>query len=243
MNDIKTVEINKRYISYIRPEEASDICILISGEGNKEENEAYTAEIYKFLKPLVKKELIPSFSLFSVTTDAWDRDYSPWEADLGERHFEGGLDAFLNELKAVIIPELKELTGAEFIREKTYFTGYSLAGLAALYGIIKTDIFDKGACVSGSLWYEGFIDYLREHIKAFNSNNEIYISLGKKEIKSRSPLLSKNGEYCEEAVNLLGNHANRTTFVWNNGNHFYEVPQRVARAILWMLNTEVQPGF
>ena len=45
---------------------------------------------------------------------------------------------------------------------KCYISGYSLAGLFSLYAMHELDL-DGAISVSGSLWKEGWLDYLKEH--------------------------------------------------------------------------------
>ena len=65
---------------------------------------------------------------------------------------------------------------------KCYISGYSLAGLFSLYSLHELDL-DGAISVSGSLWQEGWLEYLKNHpIK----NKRIYLSLGSKEHKTRN---------------------------------------------------------
>ena len=61
--------------------------------------------------------------------------------------------------------------------------GYSLAGLFALWALWQTDVFERAASASGSLWFPSFIDYARERTMTLRPTPPI-LSLGKKETKT-----------------------------------------------------------
>jgi predicted alpha/beta superfamily hydrolase len=61
--------------------------------------------------------------------------------------------------------------------------GYSLSGLFALWALWQTDVFERAASASGSLWFPGFIDYARERTMTATPD-AAYLSLGKKETKT-----------------------------------------------------------
>ncbi|WP_423804345.1 alpha/beta hydrolase-fold protein [Olegusella massiliensis] len=82
----------------------------------------------------------------------WNEDLSPWEANrvLGNQdHFTGDAPAYLDWLLSVVVPLAQHELG-EYYGE-AYISGYSLAGLFALWSLYQTDIFKGAACVSGSL--------------------------------------------------------------------------------------------
>ena len=47
--------------------------------------------------------------------------------------------------------------------EKRVIGGYSLGGLFSMYAAVNTDLFGTVLSCSSSLWYPGFLDYLKEH--------------------------------------------------------------------------------
>lgn len=55
-------------------------------------------------------------------------------------------------------------------------TGYSLAGLFAVYAIYRTDVF-SGGCMSGSVWFPGFKEYIFSR-ELKRRPDCIYFSLG-----------------------------------------------------------------
>ena len=68
--------------------------------------------------------------------------------------------------------------------------GYSLAGLFSLWAAYQTDVFSGIAAASPSVWFPGFIEYMKEHeIKS----ETVYLSLGDREEKTRNSVMSQVG--------------------------------------------------
>ncbi|MCR5041311.1 MAG: esterase [Clostridia bacterium] len=118
-------------------------------------------------------------------------------------------------------------------RTKTYYIGgYSLAGLFALWAACRTDLFSGVAAASPSVWFPGFSDYLKENeIKS----GEVYLSLGDREEKSRSPVLATVGDRIREAYALLSERGVKCVLEWNEGNHFKDADVRTAKAFSWVI--------
>ena len=109
--------------------------------------------------------------------------------------------------------------------------GYSLAGLFGLYACTKTDLFDGCVSCSGSLWYPGFVQYLKEsRVYA----RVIYLSFGTKEKNSRNPVLSKIEERTELVVHFL-KQDHICTLEMNPGSHFHDPDGRLQKGITWMM--------
>lgn len=107
-----------------------------------------------------------------------------------------------------------------------YVAGYSLCGLLALLVTINNHRV-KGACVvSGSLWIEGVEDYLYEHPI---QDKKLYFSIGKQEKKTRHPLMKNCIDICQRVSDFYKN-SNIVLYELNNGNHFYEIPQRIEKS-------------
>ena len=104
------------------------------------------------------------FTLVSISDLDWNRDMAPWDSPAAFKNgepFTGGADDYLRLLVEEIIPRVeKELPGPPAWRG---IAGYSLAGLFALYAIYRTDVFSRVGCMSGSLWFPGFKEYIFSH--------------------------------------------------------------------------------
>ena len=108
--------------------------------------------------------------------------------------------------------------------------GYSLAGLFALWTGYETDRFAGVAAVSPSVWYPGWLDYIRTRTP---KAKRIYLSLGDREELAKNRVLASVGDCIRAQYALL--EPNTATLEWNPGNHFRDPWQRTARGFLWLL--------
>ena len=151
---------------------------------------------------------------------------SPWAAD----RFPGGGQATLRRLEAALaaLPE-------DYAALPCYIGGYSLAGLFALWATHESRRFSGCAAVSGSFWYPGLVDYVRS--APLPPEAKIYLSLGKKEHKSRNALMRT----VNECLNALYDHyATRCHCIleWNEGNHFTEPMERMRKGFGCLMASE-----
>ena len=175
------------------------------------------------------------FSLLSVGGLDWNRDMSPWECApvmAQDEGYAGGADSYLSLLLEEILPEgLKRLPGSP---SWIGIAGYSLAGLFALYALYRTDTFARAASMSGSLWFPGFTDFVRNYDMK-RIPEKLYLSLGDKEAKTRNPYLKTVQENTEAAVQLYRDRGLDVTWELNPGNHFRDAELRSAKGILGIL--------
>ena len=211
-------------------------CLYVAGQEQPAQSKQQLLQIMQILEPQLCRNALPPFALASVSPAQWDAAYSPWPAAMGERSFSGKADDYFSFLHTRVHPYLKTHYGCSDAREAIGFIGYSLAGVAALYAYLAHPFFRLCASVSGSLWYPEWIPYLNQSYHQALPG-KIYLSLGKAEVKTRSPLLRENQPCTEQTAVLLSEILGDTNvcFAWNNGNHFYEIPERHARAISWLL--------
>ena len=166
-----------------------------------------------------------AFHMLAFRVRDWNRDLSPWPAPavFGREGFAGNAPDTLSEI-------LRTCTD----REKTwYIGGYSLAGLFALWAAYRTDLFRGVAAASPSLWYPGIVEYMKAHDIG---SEQVYLSLGDREEKTRNPVMATVGERIGEAYRLLRAQGINSTFEWNEGNHFKDAEKRTAKAFLWLMN-------
>ena len=177
----------------------------------------------------------PPFSLVAISSLDWNHDMAPWDNPAAFKNgepFTGGADDYLRLLVEEIIPRAeKELPGPPAWRG---IAGYSLAGLFALYAIYQTDVFSRVGCMSGSLWFPGFKEYIFSH-EPKSRPDCIYFSLGDKEAKTRNPLLKTVQENTEAIRNFYQGMGIDTVFQLNPGNHFVQGTERAAAGIRWLL--------
>lgn len=177
----------------------------------------------------------PDFSLVEISKLKWDHDMTPWYMGPISRHdtpCTGGADDYLKLLLEEIMPAAEEaLPGTPAWRG---ITGYSLAGLFAVYALYKTDVFARAASMSGSFWFEGFAAFVRTHAMR-RKPDHIYFSLGDKESATDNPILNVVQRNTEEIEALCRTKGFHTTFVLNSGSHYQGCNKRTAAGIAWIL--------
>lgn len=182
-----------------------------------------------------------SVALFAADGYDWNTDLSPWPAKAcfkGGEDFAGKAPAQLEWLAGAIDAAERELAdeigsaGQDDLPRA--ILGYSLAGLFALWAIGECDRFDMCASVSGSLWYDGFLEHLQGRAGRF-AGKRVYLSLGDREAKTRNPRLACVQEKTEAARDLLAAAGAQCVFELNPGNHFQDPAGRCARAAAWLV--------
>lgn len=178
----------------------------------------------------------PPFTLVAISDLDWNQDMAPWDSPPAFKNAEpctGGADEYLRLLTQEIIPTAeKEIAGVPCWRG---ITGYSLAGLFALYAIYRTDLFSRVGSMSGSLWFPGMKEYLFSH-EPKRLPDYMYFSLGDKENKTRNPLLRSVRQNTEEIRSFYQGKGIDTVFKLNPGNHYDHAAERTAAGIVWMLS-------
>lgn len=172
-------------------------------------------------------------ALVTLDQTDWNRDFSPWPAPAVFRDgdFSGGASAFLDALINEVIPAAEQLTGTP---KQRILAGYSLAGLFAVWATMQTDFFIGAASMSGSIWFDGFVDYANAHLPECSAKT-VYLSVGDKEHATRNPRMRTVEDATYTLHALLAKSGYTTTFELNPGNHFTDVPTRIAKGILWTL--------
>ncbi|MGI6174193.1 MAG: alpha/beta hydrolase [Christensenellales bacterium] len=173
-----------------------------------------------------EKARTESIAMLAFEDADWDAEYSPWQA-FGR--FSGGADKTLSFLREGAMPFLREKVPTF---QKFGVIGYSLGGLFAMYALFSCPEIDLAASVSGSMWYPGFLGYA---LSKPVPKARVYLSLGKAEEKKHARGMEGNGENAQRIASLFGENG---TFEWNNGNHFFEVDRRIARAVEWLTKRE-----
>ena len=190
--------------------------------------------IYLFADPDMQEVLSDDrANLVLIQGVDWDRDLTPWPAPgaFKGQNFSGGAGEFLAEITNSLIPAAEAELGVQ--NPVRGILGYSLAGLFALYALYSTDAFSLCGCVSGSLWYDGWTDYMAAH--PLTRPARVHLSVGDREKKSRNLRMAKVEDCFREAEALLRDQGAEVTFVLNPGNHFQEPLERQRRALDWLL--------
>lgn len=173
----------------------------------------------------------PKPALAAISGVDWNRELSPWCAPKvfrGGEDFAGGGPAFLSTLAGQIVPLVKKHLG--YIPQSSAIAGYSLAGLFALWSAFNTDTFDRVASVSGSLWFDGFLSYMKSAAPP-KDLRQAYLSLGSREKDAWNQRIAAVEDCTRQAVELLRGWNAPVDFEMNEGGHFQDEPGRIARGI------------
>ena len=168
----------------------------------------------------------------------WNNDLTPWPAEpvfKKGKAFGGKAGAYLQRLESEILPGIEAELG--IVPDERWLLGVSLAGLFAVWAAAanagresRSGLFARIAAISGSFWYPGFPQWLREQplqpgLKA------AYLSLGRKEAEGRNPHLKDIADQTQEVATILRDKGVPTTFEWTAGTHFAPVVPRLEQAL------------
>ena len=177
------------------------------------------------------------FIAANIPVESWNDDLSPWKMEAVFLHgqpFGGKADRFLALLTEEFLPQLEGKYPVQ--KENRAVIGYSLGGLFALYSAYRTDAFKKVGCLSGSLWFRGFLQYTSEN-QLQRNDMKLYFSLGDKESKTKNPAIASIGEntlaIAKHLKALLGEEAVR--YEITAGGHTTQVENRFDKAISWLV--------
>ena len=100
----------------------------------------------------------------------------------------------------------------------------------------RSPAFAAAAAASPSVWFPGFVEYMKECRPQAGS---VYLSLGDREEKTRNHMMAAVGARIREAHELLKAQGVDTVLELNPGNHFRDADIRTAKAFAWaMTGTE-----
>ena len=167
-----------------------------------------------------------------IRGNRWERDFSPVPAPKvfhGGKDFPGGASDYLTRFVSKVVPYL--IKHCSITPDRIVLSGYSLAGLFALYAS-QNALFTDILSASGSLWFPEYIDYLR--IQKVYARN-IYLSIGDRESRSKSKILQTAFKKQREAYKILSSRNKNVTFFLEKGGHFDAPEKRVMRGVEWLV--------
>ena len=161
----------------------------------------------------------------------WNDDLTPWPAEgvfKKAKPFGGKAAAFLNKLTNEFIPETERGLGIE-IAERTLL-GVSLSGLFAVWTAFNTDIFTNIVSISGSLWYDGFVEWMKEQTPS-PKLEKVCMLLGEKEKNAKDKRMATVEERTFAAANILIEECQASVvFELVEGTHFSPIMPRLKQA-------------
>ncbi|MCH5235921.1 MAG: hypothetical protein J1E16_11565 [Muribaculaceae bacterium] len=219
----------------IRKINVDDIdCICVSGEDKQRVIYMIYPALVPFknewLEEMASKYGVPVVMIY-IPADGWNDMLTPW-AEPGETPdsppFAGHAAETLRIIQTQIIPEAEKSLGLSEVVERDLI-GVSLSGLFTLWQWMQCDIFRSIACLSGSFWYPGFIEWFEKQPKP-QKTGKAYFLLGVKEPKAWIKAYRSVGENTEFVVKELKSYGIDTTFQWVPGDHFADPAGRAEDA-------------
>ncbi len=172
--------------------------------------------------------------VLAVRFGDWDGALTPWKAAGlrdGDPEFGGHAGETLRRLVGEIIPEETERLG---LSPSAYgIAGYSLGGLFSLYALARCGKFSAASSMSGSLWYEGWNEYLRG-LDFCGSGKKAFLSLGDREECSKNPVLRSVRACTEETARILESKGCETRVSIGPGTHFQRIPERLKAGLAFL---------
>ncbi len=156
-----------------------------------------------------------------ITGMDWESVFSPWPAKgvpAGSPDFKGESPAFLQTLTRKIVPAVEREMNVADGAVRT-LVGVSMSGLFALWQWMVADTFANIASLSGSFWYEGFIEWISSRPIPHKSGKAFFL-LGDKESASNVKTFNTVGANTRAIVALLRKNGVNVDFESVPGNHY-----------------------
>lgn len=166
-----------------------------------------------------------------ITGMDWQNVFSPWPASgvpKGTEDFKDESSEFLKSLQEKVIPKLENVLGMDEDVERS-LVGVSMSGLFTLWQWMVCDTFNNIASLSGSFWYEGFLDWMK-NIKIPAKTGKGFFLLGDKESKSKVKAFNSVEENTNEILTLLKNAGIDVEFKSVPGDHYSDAIPRLDMA-------------
>lgn len=178
-----------------------------------------------------------SLVMVYVPVDQWNDALTPWpepEEAKGCPPFGGESARFLKLLQDKIIPEVEKSCNIPPLTPRDLM-GVSLGGLFTLWQWMECDTFRSIACLSGSFWYVGFIEwFMKQPIP--QKSGKAYFLLGEEEPHAHVKAFQSVGVNTEEVVKRLQAAHIPVTFEWVPGNHFSRPVHRAEKALAALIS-------
>ncbi|MBQ4590425.1 MAG: hypothetical protein IJB20_00175 [Clostridia bacterium] len=171
--------------------------------------------------------------IVSIPVPDWNRDLSPWTAPrvfLDGEDFGGAAAEYLRSIEETTL-QTESLFA--YKPESRGIAGYSLAGLFAVWALYHSSLFDRAASMSGSLWFDGFTDFMNDH-RPVKVPEKLYLSVGEQEKRTKSRRMAQVEACTLRTAEIFRGYGTDVQFEKNPGGHFNNIPERVARGLQWL---------
>ena len=199
--------------------ESDDVCYVLLPERMKEAD-------MNWLEEVVQKYPV---NIVAISGMKWNDDLTPWKAPAlnpKEEDFKGKAKNFLSSLLSDLFINTEQ--SLRLNHPKRHLIGISLSGLFALWATTETNKFNSVASISGSLWFDGFVEWFKEQELLAD---RYFLSLGDKEVKAKNERLASIGTCTESILQIIQDKSKEVTFISDEGNHFEFFKERLEKAI------------
>ena len=173
------------------------------------------------------------FLFAAIPVESWNDELSPWEAPAvwGKESFGGNAADTLRFLTEQVIPALKQQFALPR-NVRIILSGYSLAGLFALWASTQTALVSGVAAASPSVWFPGWMEFEQQRPI---QTQRVYLSLGNKEEHTKNSVMAAVRDNIRTLHSRLAERGADCTLEWNSGGHFKDADLRTARAFRWVM--------
>ncbi len=171
-------------------------------------------------------------TLVVITGMDWQNVFSPWPAKgvpAGDVDFKGESPQFLSLLQTKVLPQVESAIGIKNNVTRSLI-GVSMSGLFALWQWMVCDTFTSIASLSGSFWYEGFVDWMK-HINIPIKTGSGFFLLGDQEAKANVKEFQSVAVDTREVITILRDAGIKAEFKSVPGNHFSDPIPRLNAAM------------
>lgn len=197
------------------------ICYMILPQGIKE-------NLTAGLKVLSEKYGV---SIVVIGDVDWNDDLTPWPAEgvfRKAKPFGGRAAGFLDKLTREIIPATEKQLGIDEA-ERTIL-GVSLSGLFAIWSMFETDAFTNVISISGSLWYDGFVEWMEKQTLS-SGIKKVCMLLGEKEKNAKDKRMATVEDRTVAAAEVIKAKSQAAVISeLVEGTHFSPIMPRLERA-------------
>ena len=190
--------------------------------------EGIREDLFDGLKELTEKYGV---SFVVIENINWNDDMTPWPAEgvfKKAKPFGGQAASFLDKLTNEIIPEIEKTLSVEDA-ERTIM-GVSLSGLFAVWACFNTNAFTNIINISGSLWYDGFTEWMKEQTPS-PCLKKVCMLLGEKEKNAKDKRMATVEERTHTAAEILKSNSQADViFELVEGTHFSPILPRLEQA-------------
>lgn len=173
-----------------------------------------------------------SIVMVYVGFNDWDDLLTPWPAPgvpKGCPPFKGEASELNRILTDKVIPEAEKALCISDVHERD-LVGVSLGGLFTLWQWMQFKTFRAIGCLSGSFWYQGFLDWF-DRLAIPKRDGKAFFLLGTEEPKASVKAFQSVGNNTEAIVSRLKTAGIPVEFEWVSGDHFANPLPRAEQAL------------